>query len=103
MVYIGSDGNLKDRRSPWRFSIITDFLASIYDFVGIFLHTIFNPPQLEGQRTTTYAERNRGRSYRSSGNTLGGGSSGGGRGRGSNIRGMKNINGGTTNAPAGGG
>ena len=47
MVYIGSDGNVKQKRSPWRVSIITDIFQGIYEFLAIFLRTIFNPPQLE--------------------------------------------------------
>eukprot|EP00545_Synedropsis_sp_CCMP1620_P002267 CAMPEP_0119007210 /NCGR_PEP_ID=MMETSP1176-20130426/2851_1 /TAXON_ID=265551 /ORGANISM="Synedropsis recta cf, Strain CCMP1620" /LENGTH=98 /DNA_ID=CAMNT_0006959313 /DNA_START=73 /DNA_END=369 /DNA_ORIENTATION=- len=98
MPYVGSDGRVAESRSPWRFSIITDILVGVYDFVALFLRAVFNPPSLEGGGSnTSYGERHQGRSHRSSG--------GGGAGRttgGSNIRGLKNLQG-STQAPAGGG
>ena len=52
MVYIGPDGRVAERRSPWRFSIITDFFRAIYDFLELFLSALINPPQLDSTAST---------------------------------------------------
>lgn len=49
MPYVGADGKVQEERSPWRFSIITDIIGGIYDFVALFFRAVLNPPQLEQQ------------------------------------------------------
>jgi Selenoprotein SelK_SelG len=53
MPYIGADGNVVERRSPWRFSIITDFFRGVYNFFELFLSGLVNP----GQRTLSNTNR----------------------------------------------
>lgn len=48
MPYVGPDGRITERRSPWRWSIISDFFQGVYDFLALFLVAIINPPQLQG-------------------------------------------------------
>lgn len=48
MPYVGSNGRVTEKRSPWRFSIITDFFTQVYDFVALFFTAILTPPQLDG-------------------------------------------------------
>ena len=40
MVYIRGDGNVDNQRSPWRFSIITDFLFGVWNFISLFFASI---------------------------------------------------------------
>jgi hypothetical protein len=90
MVYVDSNGNVGGKKSWSR--AISDFVAGIINFIALFFSAITNPPQ----RLTSgsnYAQRHQGRAYRSDG---------GGGGRSSNIRGMKNLQG-PTSAKMGGG
>eukprot|EP00978_Attheya_sp_CCMP212_P008108 scaffold18862_cov55-Attheya_sp.AAC.7 len=87
MVYVGADGNVAERRSPWRFSIVTDFFTGILNFITLFFSAVTNPPDrrlTQGRGRTTYAERQGVRKPSSGGAKLGGG-------KGSNIRGVKNL------------
>lgn len=43
MPYIGPDGRVAERRSPWRLSIISDFFRGVYDFLAIFFSGLLNP------------------------------------------------------------
>ena len=55
MVYINSEGHVADsrKRSPWRLSIIRDFIVGIVDFVGLFFRTLTSSPQtLEAERVS---------------------------------------------------
>jgi len=88
MPYVGSNGEVRDRRSPWRFSIITDFFQGVYDFFSLFFGAILHPPQLERDNYQGRASRH----------SSGGSSGGGGR----NIRGVKNLQGSARAAAAGG-
>jgi hypothetical protein len=96
MPYVGRDGTIGGPKSISR--TISDFFAAIINFVALIFSSITNPPQRLESRAT-YAQRNNGRAYRggstNGGNTLGGG-------RGSNIRGVKNLCGGA-DAKMGGG
>ena len=47
MPYIGPDGRVTERRSPWRWSIISDFFQGVYDFLALFVVAMVNPPQLQ--------------------------------------------------------
>jgi len=91
MPYIGPDGNVTDRRSRFRLSIISDVFFGIVDAVLIFFRTVTQPPSMiaNGSRRTTYAQRN-------------GISNSGGNNRGnSNVRGVRNL--GPARAMPGGG
>lgn len=87
--YVAPDGTVGGRKPIIR--QIKDFIFGIFDFIGLFFSAITNPPQrIESQ--ATYAQRNRGQSYRTTGRNNNSG--GGGRPLGgSNIRGMKNLQG----------
>ncbi|KAL9185527.1 hypothetical protein ACHAXT_003304 [Thalassiosira profunda] len=90
MVYINADGTTSTTRKRGFFSLIRDFVAGIFDFMGLFFRTLTaSPSALEaerGQRRTTYAERQGVR----------------GRGQGgANIRGVNRL--GTAKCGAGGG
>ena len=54
MVYINSDGTVngpRKRRSPFRF--VYDFIAGLFDFVGLFFRTLTaSPAVLEGERVS---------------------------------------------------
>mmetsp|Transcript_14393 Transcript_14393/g.16502 ORF Transcript_14393/g.16502 Transcript_14393/m.16502 type:complete len:90 (+) Transcript_14393:91-360(+) len=89
MPYI-SNGEVRDRRSPWRFSIITDFFQGAYDLVAFFFNSMVNPPQI-GQ-DNRYGSHQRADRRSNDGNSRGGG----------NIRGVKNLQGSTTAAASGG-
>jgi hypothetical protein len=43
MPYIGADGNVIEKRSNWRLSIVTDFFAAIWGFFALFFTAITNP------------------------------------------------------------
>jgi len=101
MVYIRGDGNVDERRSPWRFSIITDFLNGVWNFIALFFASVSqSTAQLHNGPSSTYAQRQgvRRPNDRSSsgGNRLGGGNAT----RRTNIRGVRNL--GTACAPSGG-
>ena len=85
MPYIGPDGNVTDRRSKWRISIIKDAFVGIVDAVLLFFRSVTQPPSIQGR--TTYAERNGvNRSNRSN----------------SNVRGVGGLSRGATAMPGGG-
>ena len=94
MVYLNKDGSVSSSR-PMGFWVVTEFCNNIISLVSLFFNSIFlNPSQLETRSRddrSTYAMR---QTYRSGG-TSGTGSGGGGgnqlRGRGANIRGVKDI------------
>ena len=46
MPYIGPDGNVTDRRSRFRISIITDVFFGVIDAVLIFFRTVTEPPSM---------------------------------------------------------
>ena len=89
MAYIGRDGTVGGQEQKTIRRKITDFFVGIINFVSLFFSAITNPPSAIESRGT-YAQRNNGSHYRASG---GGGRSLGG---GSNIRGIKNLQGGAT-------
>lgn len=97
MAYIGRDGTVGGRQQKTIRRTITDFFAGIIDFISLFFSAITNPPSAIEERRT-YAARNNG-SYRVSGG--GGRTLGRGGGGGSNVRGLKNLQGGAS-ARAGG-
>jgi len=96
MVYVASDGTVGGRKSTSQW--IRDFFMAIYNFFALFFTSILNPPTIQSsnRQRSTYAQRNGGRSFnsRGGGNTLG---------RGSNIRGIGNLQGGSCEARMGGG
>lgn len=98
MPYIGPDGRVAERRSPWRLSIISDFFRGVYDFLALFFSGLLNPMLNGDARRPNYGDRHQGRSRRSGGAGAGGRPLGGV----SNIRGIKNLQG-STNDPCGGG
>lgn len=89
MAYIGRDGTVGGQEQKTIRRKITDFFVVIINFISLFFSAITNPPSAIESRGT-YAQRNNGSQYRVSG---GGGRSLGG---GSNIRGVKNLQGGAT-------
>mmetsp|Transcript_7143 Transcript_7143/g.8213 ORF Transcript_7143/g.8213 Transcript_7143/m.8213 type:complete len:93 (-) Transcript_7143:347-625(-) len=92
MVFVGSDGNVLEKRSIWRLSIITDIIYGTIDFIGLFIRSLSaSPDRLRNDRSSsTYAQRQ--------GFRRPGGHSSSSR---SNIRGVSDL--GTANAMAGGG
>jgi hypothetical protein len=93
MTYIGADGHVVKKRSPWRLSIISDFLSSILRIIVIFFQSMTAPRdryrETSSQRRT-YAERQGIRRPDEN--------SGGSR---SNVRQLRNL--GDSSAPCGGG
>eukprot|EP00549_Striatella_unipunctata_P005964 CAMPEP_0118690132 /NCGR_PEP_ID=MMETSP0800-20121206/9909_1 /TAXON_ID=210618 ORGANISM="Striatella unipunctata, Strain CCMP2910" /NCGR_SAMPLE_ID=MMETSP0800 /ASSEMBLY_ACC=CAM_ASM_000638 /LENGTH=91 /DNA_ID=CAMNT_0006587675 /DNA_START=38 /DNA_END=313 /DNA_ORIENTATION=- len=91
MAYIGADGTVIEKRSSWRFSIITDFIGEIFAFFFLLFGSVSRTKQntLQNHRSTTYAERNR-NPYRGQDGK-----------KGSNVRGLKKL--GAAAARAGGG
>jgi len=99
MVYIGADGNVAQKRTPWRLSIVTDTFIAIFDMIGLLFRSLTNPPDRNAARRTNYTERQ-------ASQRLGGDGSGTGSGKrqprkGSNIRNLKNL--GVVDAQCGGG
>lgn len=43
MTYILGDGTVREQRSWFRFSIITDFFWAILNTIGLFVNTLINP------------------------------------------------------------
>jgi hypothetical protein len=43
MPYINSDGTVTDSRSPFRLSIVSDFLWAVVNTVALFVDTLINP------------------------------------------------------------
>jgi hypothetical protein len=78
MVYI-SGGSVKQKRSPWRLSIITDTMIAVLSFFQAFWQTLVSPDAHSNAMKIT-------KKY----DPPGGGSGGGG-GRKPRIFGMKNI------------
>ena len=96
MTYIGADGNVTERRSRWRITIIKDIFSGILDAVLMFFRTVTQPPSMiEGSRRTTYAERNG--INRSSNNTNTNTNR-----RNNNVRGVGDLSRGATAMPGGG-
>jgi len=92
MAFIGRDGTIGGKEQKTIGRRISDFFAGILGFISLFFSAIANPPSaIESGRGTNYAQRNNNSSYRS------GGGSGG-----SNIRGVKNLQG-KADAKMGGG
>ena len=90
MAYIGRDGTVGGQEQKTISRKITDFFAGIFGFISLFFSAITNPPSAIESRGS-YAQRNNGNHYRGSGGggrTLGGG--------GSNIRGVRNLQGGAS-------
>eukprot|EP00531_Pseudo-nitzschia_arenysensis_P005610 CAMPEP_0116142000 /NCGR_PEP_ID=MMETSP0329-20121206/14674_1 /TAXON_ID=697910 /ORGANISM="Pseudo-nitzschia arenysensis, Strain B593" /LENGTH=95 /DNA_ID=CAMNT_0003637205 /DNA_START=87 /DNA_END=374 /DNA_ORIENTATION=+ len=90
MAYIGRDGTVGGQEQKTIRRKITDFFSAIIGAISLFFSAITNPPSAIESRGS-YAQRNNGNHYRVSGGggrTLGGG--------GSNIRGVKNLQGGAT-------
>ena len=88
MVYIAADGSVGGKKSLR--SKITEFFSTLFNLISLFFTTITNPRALENSNrpsTSTYAQRNGGRSYRAGGS---GGSRLGGRGA-ANIKGVSQL------------
>mmetsp|Transcript_30736 Transcript_30736/g.65915 ORF Transcript_30736/g.65915 Transcript_30736/m.65915 type:complete len:98 (+) Transcript_30736:183-476(+) len=92
MAYIGRDGTVGGQEQKTFRRKITDFFTGIIDFISLFFSAVTNPPSSIESRST-YAHRN-GNPYRVSGG--GGRALGRGGGGGSNVRGVKNLQGGAT-------
>lgn len=100
MTYIGRDGTVGGQEQKTIGRKITDLFAGIINFISLFFSVITNPPSAIESRGN-YAQRNNNNPYRGSGGggrALGRGGSGGG----SNIRGVKNLQG-AADAKMGGG
>jgi len=95
MAYIGGDGTVGGLEQKSIRRKITDFFVGIINFVSLFFSAITNPPSAIESRGS-YAQRNNGNHYRVSG--------GGGRTLrgGSNVRGVRNLQG-EASAKMGGG
>jgi hypothetical protein len=93
MTYVGADGNVVKKRSPWRLSIVTDFLSSIFRIVIIFFQSMTAPRdryRTSSRQRRTYAER---QGIRRPDENSGG--------RRANVRQLRNL--GDASAPCGGG
>lgn len=88
--YIGRDGTVGGQEQKTIRRKISDFVIGIVNFISLFFSAITNPPSAIESRGS-YAQRNNGNPYRASG---GGGRTLGGGGGGSNIRGVRNLQGG---------
>mmetsp|Transcript_18743 Transcript_18743/g.51299 ORF Transcript_18743/g.51299 Transcript_18743/m.51299 type:complete len:152 (+) Transcript_18743:712-1167(+) len=101
MTYISADGTVGGTKTFWK--SITDFLGAIWSLIGLFFATMTNAKAIDQNRRSTssrtFAQRNQGRSYRGSGQSLGGGNIA--PRKGSNIRGVSNL--GDANCQVGGG
>mmetsp|Transcript_7812 Transcript_7812/g.11236 ORF Transcript_7812/g.11236 Transcript_7812/m.11236 type:complete len:96 (+) Transcript_7812:83-370(+) len=95
MVYISSDGSVADKRTLWRFSIITDLLKGIWNIFALFFTSFTEKP--ERRVENNYRLRTRA----GAGSTSSGGSNGQKKRKGSNIRGVRDL--GDAKACAGGG
>mmetsp|Transcript_22780 Transcript_22780/g.49579 ORF Transcript_22780/g.49579 Transcript_22780/m.49579 type:complete len:101 (-) Transcript_22780:533-835(-) len=100
MTFIGRDGTVGGREQKSVRRKITDFFAGIFDFIALFFSAITNPPSAIDSSRRNYAQRNNNNAYRVSGG--GGRALGRGGGRGSNVRGLKNLQG-SADAKMGGG
>jgi len=92
MAYVGRDGPVGGQDQKTIRTRITDFFCGIITFISLFFSAITNPPSAIESRAN-YAQRNNGNPYRVSG---GGGRSLGRGGGGSNVRGVKNLQGGAS-------
>ncbi|KAE9014231.1 hypothetical protein PR003_g11671 [Phytophthora rubi] len=91
MTYV-TDGDVVAKRSPWRFSIVTDAFWVVVNFVGLFVTSLFSDPS-----TATRPNSNIGQDSTSNRGL-------GGNGRGGPRRPMGGVNHrGTINMPMGGG
>lgn len=93
MTYIGRDGTVGGHEQKTILRKITDFFAAIIGCISLFFSAITNPPSAIESRGS-YAQRNNGNHYRLSGG--GGRTLGRGGGSGSNVRGVKNLQGGAS-------
>ncbi|KAK9829416.1 hypothetical protein WJX72_005735 [[Myrmecia] bisecta] len=102
MVYI-VNGQVVQKRSPWRLSIIPDTFWAIVNAIAFFFTTLFNP-----QASDDYKSHGRKKGWGSGGGPGGGpgkpGGGGGGGPRGPRITGMSNLQSATNGpGPCGGG
>ncbi len=79
MVYVNANGVVEPSRSMWRFSIITDFLWAILNFLYLFVDTLINPKKPIPNRSRDF--QSFGGNSNGSGNNQGGGGEGGYGGR----------------------
>jgi len=54
MVYI-SNGSIAEKRSPWRLSIITDFISGIISGLNIFIASLWHSPERLPVRIQSYS------------------------------------------------
>jgi len=86
MVYVGPDGTVCERRSPWRASIVLDVFWAIVDFVHFFFRSMIDP------ESAHHSLRPRSSSSRRGGGGGGGGGPSGGGGRPKRgVRGMGDL------------
>jgi hypothetical protein len=81
MPYISRDGTLVQHRSPWRLSIITDYIFALINMIWIFLQTLIDDPRPSAQRggvsggrirdNRTLQQRNRNNGTRQGSNIMG--------------------------------
>ncbi|KAF6266049.1 Seleno protein SelK/SelG [Scenedesmus sp. NREL 46B-D3] len=82
MVYV-RDGQVLEKRSPWRFSMIAELFMAAISLLVVFFQTIFDPTAISSVRSSSSGNSRRGG---------GGGTGGGGSGRrGGRIVGMDNL------------
>ncbi|WIA36203.1 hypothetical protein OEZ86_007542 [Tetradesmus obliquus] len=82
MVYV-RDGQVLEKRSPWRFSIIAELFMAAISLLVIFFQSIFDPSAVSSMRSSGGSGGNNRRG--------GGGGSGGSGRRGGRIVGMDNL------------
>mmetsp|Transcript_27591 Transcript_27591/g.38815 ORF Transcript_27591/g.38815 Transcript_27591/m.38815 type:complete len:97 (+) Transcript_27591:78-368(+) len=96
MVYISSDGSVAEKRTLWRFSIITDLFKGIWSIFALFFTSFTEKPERRVENNYRLRTRSGVGSSSSSG-----GSTEQKRRKGSNIRGVRDL--GDAKACAGGG
>ena len=87
MPYINANGTVVEKRSIMRFSIFSDIIWGVVNFIGLFVTTLIQPRKAIPVRRSSSDDNTR---------------KGGGRGGGPNIRGGPNIHSVPKNCSTGG-
>lgn len=91
MVYINSDGTVRENRSYLRLSLITDIFFGIANFIQLFITSLINPKKPLPKGPGKIGGNGNNKSNYSGGGG-GGGGGGGNRPRGPNIHQLKDTN-----------
>lgn len=97
MPYVSSGGQVQQRRTWLRLSLVTDFLAAVMNTVSFFFQTLMNP-----EAADRYVNERRARGHIGGGGGGGAQRRGGGQRGGARIAGMGNLRK-TVNHPSMGG